>query len=58
MDIARLQECLPVNRALIGIQLEQFGWGDRPGNAVEAALPEAADLASQLFRQWMEEPDQ
>jgi len=57
MDIARLQECLPVNRALIGIQPEQFGWGDRPGKAVEAALPEAADLASQLFRQWMEEPD-
>ena len=52
MDIARLQDCLPVNRALIGIQPGDFGWGDRPGDAVDAALPRAAELAKDLLDKW------
>jgi hydrogenase maturation protease len=55
MDIARLQDCLPVNRALIGIQPGEFGWGDRPGETVSAAIPRAADLARQLLDRWSEE---
>jgi hydrogenase maturation protease len=52
MDIARLQDCLPVNRALIGIQPGSFGWGDEPGEAVSAAIPTVADLATQLLNRW------
>ena len=54
MDIARLQECLPENRALIGIQPGDFGWGDAPGDAVSKAIPAAADLAAELIERWNE----
>ena len=56
MDIARLQDCLPVNRALIGIQPEVLGWGEHPGEAVAAALPKAAALAAELIRRWSTAP--
>jgi hydrogenase maturation protease len=52
MDIARLQDCLPANRALIGIQPGEFGWGDGPGDSVDAAIPRAADSARALIRKW------
>jgi len=52
MDIARLQGCLPVNRALIGIQPGDLGWGDRAGTAVAAAYPVVADLATGLMAKW------
>lgn len=52
MDIARLQDCLPQNRALIGIQPEVLGWGDSPGKAVSDAIPLASELAAALIQQW------
>jgi len=52
MDIARLQDCLPLNRALIGIQPGDLGWGENPGVAVEAAFPLVADLTAKLIRKW------
>ena len=52
MDIARLEDCLPDNYALIGIQPEILGWGDAPGEAVSGALPEAAAQAAALIYQW------
>ena len=52
MDIARLQDSLPANRALIGIQPADLGWGEQPGNAVSAALPEAARLAIEILGRW------
>lgn len=52
MDIARLQDALPENRALVGIQPAEFGWGDSPGTAVTAALPEAARRAIELLDRW------
>ena len=52
MDIARLQDCLPGNRALIGIQPEVLGWGENPGDKVAAAIPEAAALAADMIRRW------
>ena len=52
MDIARLQDCLPPNRALVGIQPGDFGWGDRPGPAVAKALPVAARLAQDILDRW------
>lgn len=52
MDIARLQYCLPINRALIGIQPGDLGWGEHSGAAVQAAFPQAAHLAMALVRKW------
>ena len=55
MDIARLQDCLPERRALIGIQPGEFGWGSKPGDKVAKAIPGAARLASELIRRWQAE---
>jgi len=52
MDIARLEDCLPANYALIGIQPESLDWGEAPGAKVRAALPEAAALAAALLERW------
>jgi len=52
MAIAGLQDCLPDNRALIGIQPGDFGWGEQPGERVKAALPDAAALALEVFHRW------
>jgi hydrogenase maturation protease len=52
MDIARLQECLPVNRALIGIQPDVLGWGESPGEKVLSVIPEAAALGAELILRW------
>lgn len=52
MDIARLQDCLPANRALIGIQPEVLGWGESTGETVSRAIPRAADCASELISKW------
>ncbi|MDH4048208.1 MAG: HyaD/HybD family hydrogenase maturation endopeptidase [Gammaproteobacteria bacterium] len=55
MDIARLQDCLPANRALIGIQPELLGWGDSTGESVTAAIPRAADSARALITKWLQQ---
>ena len=51
-DIARLTYSLPVNRALIGIQPQEFGWGMQPCEAVRRALPLAVDAARELIESW------
>jgi hydrogenase maturation protease len=52
MSIARLTDRLPVNRALLGIQPQTMGWGEQPGEAVAAAIPDAARMVVALLRQW------
>lgn len=52
MDIARITEHLPVNRALIGIQPEKMGWGMEPTDAVALALDTAVNEAVKLIEQW------
>ena len=52
LDIALLSETYPDNRALIGIEPQELGWGDKPTEAVGAAIPEAAAAALALHRQW------
>ena len=52
MDIARLTDHLPQNRALIGIQPDKMGWGMHPTTAVKNALDEAIDEAVKLIDQW------
>ena len=52
MDITRLTDHLPENRALIGIQPETMGWGMLPGQPVQDALPVAVNEAVKLIKQW------
>ena len=52
MDIARLTEKLPENRALIGIQPEIMDWGMEPTPAVQNALDVAASEAVNLLKTW------
>ena len=52
MDIARITDHLPVNRALIGIQPEYMNWGMQPTQAVHRALPMAVNEAVKLIETW------
>lgn len=52
LNIARLSDCYPLRRALIGIQPQGIDWGEHPTPAVAAAIPLAAQTALQLHRQW------
>ena len=52
MDALRLRDDLPVNRALVGIEPEDMGWGTWPTPAVAVALPAAAQQARDLIRCW------
>ncbi len=52
MDIARITEHLPQNRALIGIQPETFDWGMQPTTSVKNALTTAVDHALSLINKW------
>lgn len=56
MDALRLRGDLPEKRALIGIEPEDMDWGTEPTAAVAAALPEAAEHAHALVRNWRTEP--
>jgi len=52
MDIARLEDYLPVRYALIGIQPETLGWGEFPSETIRRALPKAAANAAALIHKW------
>jgi len=52
MDIARITEHLPENRALIGIQPETMGWGMQPTTAVASSLAHAVEEAVSLITKW------
>ena len=52
LDIARLSDTYPSNRALIGIQPESLDWGDKPSTNVAPSIPEAAKSAIELHRSW------
>ncbi len=52
MDISRLTDHLPENRALIGIQPKTMDWGMHPSKPVQDALPHAVNEAVKLIKQW------
>ena len=52
LDIARLTETLPQNRALVGIQPEFIDWGEQPTTAVSSAIPIAAKHINDLITAW------
>jgi len=56
LDIARLTECLPEPRVLIGIQAEKVDWGEFPGTAVAAAIPKAIDEIEKILSGWQQLP--
>ncbi len=55
MDALRLRGDLPANRALIGIEPADMGWGTSPSEPVAAAIPQAAERARELVRSWRDE---
>ena len=52
MDALRLRNDLPARRALIGIEPGDMDWGTEPTAAVARAVPQAADMALDLLREW------
>lgn len=56
MDIARMTENLPQNRALIGIQPEDMSWGMEPTQQIATALKQAVDEAVTIITTWRDDP--
>ncbi|MCW8891149.1 MAG: HyaD/HybD family hydrogenase maturation endopeptidase [Sedimenticola sp.] len=52
LDIARLSDHYPENRALIGIEPENLDWGEEPTKAVAEAVPKAGRMAIDLIDAW------
>ncbi|MBF0620706.1 MAG: HyaD/HybD family hydrogenase maturation endopeptidase [Magnetococcales bacterium] len=55
MDLFNMMAMLghkPKNRALIGIQVEEIGWGDQLTAVVERAIPTAVHSVLSTIRQW------
>ena len=52
MDICRLNESLPVYRAMVAVQPESIDWGEELSRAVAAQLPEISKHISRLLEQW------
>jgi hydrogenase maturation protease len=52
MDALRLSGELPENRALVGIEPENIGWGLEPTACVAAAIPRAATNIAELVDAW------
>jgi hydrogenase maturation protease len=57
MRIAHLVGRLPENRALLGIQPAQLGWGETTSTAVSRAIPDAASQVMQLVYKWQSAGD-
>lgn len=54
LAIAALEGLLPKRRALVGIQPQDFDWGDWPTEAVAKALPLACDTVMEIVRRWQQ----
>jgi hydrogenase maturation protease len=52
LTMVQLTQCLPKQRALIGIQPQYIQWGDSLTPEVAAAIPQAAILIKQLIERW------
>ena len=52
MTISALEGLLPKRRALVGIQPQEFDWGDFPSPPIAAALPTAADAVMAIVARW------
>jgi hydrogenase maturation protease len=52
IDIARLTESLPLNRALVGIEPLELGCGESPTPALQESIPIAANQVIALLKDW------
>ncbi len=52
MDMARLTDDLPSQRALVAVQPASVDWGTQPTDAVAAAIPRAGQAVLDLLRRW------
>jgi hydrogenase maturation protease len=52
LDMARLRDCLPRQRALLCIQPARIDWCETLSAAVAAAMPEAARQARATLQRW------
>lgn len=52
LDVARLTDSLPTQRALVGIEPEHIGWGEHPTPTVAAAVPVAMAQIRALLAKW------
>lgn len=52
LDIARLSDHYPLNRALIGIEPDTIEWGEAPSAMVAPAIKVAAEQVISLIEQW------
>jgi hydrogenase maturation protease len=57
LDIARLSDCYPKSRALVGIEPHSLDWGEQPTPPVAAAIPRAAAEVWRLIGQWSDRTD-
>ena len=57
MTIARLQDRLPENRALLGVQPAEFGWGEALSERVARAIPNAAGRVIDQLYKWQSVTD-
>ena len=55
LDMARLLDCLPPRRALLGIQPRTIAWGDTLSPPLARSLPEAGRRARSLLEEWRRE---
>lgn len=55
LDISRLTDSLPTQRALIGIQPDMIDWGDTLTASVQQAVPIATQYAIDLLQQWQQQ---
>jgi len=52
LSIAALEGLLPARRALVGIQPQNFDWGDWPTEVVANAIPRACEAVMEITRRW------
>jgi hydrogenase maturation protease len=52
LAIAHLTDTIPRHRALVAIQPQEIDWGSRLSDAVELALPVAAEKVAMLVNRW------
>lgn len=52
LDMARLLDTLPRQRALIGVQPEIIDWADQPSDSVKKAIPLMCEEAQTLLEVW------
>lgn len=57
LDMARLLEALPPRRALIGIRIAQWAWGEGVQPALLPAVPRAARMVGEVVARWGPTPN-